>query len=137
MNGSWTTSSREGVGSFSSEGECITYVMQGGTVFRLQSWNDTYVNYLGFNEAGSIIAISISNTSPSTSNPCGALVYVSIYNNSAFYITFANPGEQSTLYMPTPSPFSLNPDAPHHLQHPDDPVISGNFGMTIGIGPCN
>jgi hypothetical protein len=66
MNGSWSTSSREGVGSFSSEGECITYVMQGGTVFRLQSWNDTYVSYLGFNEAGSIIAISISNTSPST-----------------------------------------------------------------------
>jgi len=136
LNGSWAAQGPNRYPTFSSEGECINYLKQGGLIFTsvFDSDNNTVIAYIAFNDAGVITAISISNGSPNVfTSPCGVEASETIFNDSASYSITAGPGETVTFNIPEPSPFFLftagaNPRGGEN--GPGSFNVSGNFNTT-------
>jgi hypothetical protein len=138
LTGHWATQPPNTYPTFNSEGECVNYLKQGGSIFTQVSGtaNNTVIAYIGFNDAGVITAISIKNGSPNEFTlPCGEQYSETIYNDTATYSITAGPGETVTFNIPEPSPFFLYTAGPDKTEAgPGSFHISLNFNIAAGGG---
>jgi hypothetical protein len=137
LNGNWAIPPPTRDPTFNSEGECINYLKQGGSIFTIvgDSFNNTVNDYIAFNDAGVITAISISNSSPNVfTSPCGVEGSVTIYNDAASYSITAGPGETVKFDIPKPSPFFLYTAGPNRSEGPGYFNVSANFNTTFSSG---